>query len=67
MWDEITYSISKFNGRIVDKWISDFTPHFIIDVITGITVNPCQLTDFHEYGVQLHFAVLTDKQYEKQT
>ena len=34
--DEITYPFSNFNGAIVDvfEWISNFIPHFIIDVIT---------------------------------
>ena len=33
-WDEITYSFPNFNGVAVEvwEWISNFIPHFIIDV-----------------------------------
>ena len=36
VWDEITYSFLNFNGCTVEvsEWISNFTPHFIDDVIT---------------------------------
>ena len=36
VWDEITYPFSNFNGATVEvcKWISNFIPHFIMDVIT---------------------------------
>ena len=36
MWDEITIPFPKFNGCTVEvwEWISTFTPHFLMDVIT---------------------------------
>ena len=36
VWDEITYQFSNFNGCAVEilEWISNFTPYFIIDIIT---------------------------------
>ena len=39
MWDEITYPFPNLNGRTVEvqEWISNFIPHFVMDVIT----NPC--------------------------
>ena len=39
VWDEITYPFLNFNGCTVEvkEWISNFIPHFIMDVIT----NPC--------------------------
>ena len=35
VWDEITYPFLNFNGAIdeVSEWISNFIPHFIMDVI----------------------------------
>ena len=35
MWDEITYPLLNFNGCIgeVWKWLSNFIPYFIMDVI----------------------------------
>ena len=35
-WDEITYSFSNVNGCIIEvwEWISNFIPHFIMDIIT---------------------------------
>ena len=47
LWDEITYPFPNFNGCTVEvwEWISNFTPHFIIDVITypcsGIKMKQC--------------------------
>ena len=40
MWDEIRYPFQNFNGCTVEvwKWISNFTPPFIMDVITSIHV-----------------------------
>ena len=39
VWDEITYLFPNFNGCIVENWdeISNFSPHFIMDVI----IHPC--------------------------
>ena len=36
VWDEITYPFPNFNGCTVEvwKWISNFIPHFMMDVIT---------------------------------
>ena len=36
LWDEITYSFPNFHGAIVEiwEWISDFVPHFIVNVVT---------------------------------
>ena len=36
VWGEITYPFPNFNGAVVDVWgwISNFIPHFMIDVIT---------------------------------
>ena len=36
VWDEITYPLPNFNGATVEvwKWISNFIPRFIVDVIT---------------------------------
>ena len=36
MWDEITYPFLNFNGSTVEvcEWISKFTPHFVMDIIT---------------------------------
>ena len=36
VWDEITYPLQNLNGEAVEvlEWISNFTPHFIMDVIT---------------------------------
>ena len=39
VWDEITYSVPNFNGYTVEvwEWISNFTLHFMMDVI----IFPC--------------------------
>ena len=39
VWDKITYLFPNSNGYTVEglEWISNFIPHFVIDVIT----NPC--------------------------
>ena len=39
MWDKITYPFPNFNGCRVEvvEWISNFIPHFIMEVITS----PC--------------------------
>ena len=44
VWDEITYQFPNFNGATIDvwEWISNFIPHFIMNVIT-----------YHEYE-ELH-------------
>ena len=45
-WDEITHSFPNFNGCTVEvwEWFSNFTPHFIMDLIkAGIKIKPCQL------------------------
>ena len=36
VWDEMTYPFPNFNGCTVEvwEWISDFTQHFVKDVIT---------------------------------
>ena len=36
VWDEITYPFINFNCAtvVVSEWISNFIPHFIMDVIT---------------------------------
>ena len=36
VWDEITYPFPNYNGSTVEvwEWISNFIPHFILDVIT---------------------------------
>ena len=36
VWDEITYPFLNFNGAAVEvlEWISNYIPHFIMDVIT---------------------------------
>ena len=36
VWDEIAYPFPNFNGSIVEvqEWISNFIPHFMLDVIT---------------------------------
>ena len=36
VWDETAYPLPNFNGCIAEVWesISNFTPHFIMDVIT---------------------------------
>ena len=36
VWDEITKILPNFSGATVDvwEWISNFIPHFIMDVIT---------------------------------
>ena len=34
VWDEIIYPFPNLNFIEVWKWISDFIPHFIMDVIT---------------------------------
>ena len=36
VWDKITNPFPNFNGATVEvwEWISDFIPHFIMDVIT---------------------------------
>ena len=35
VWDEITYPLPNFNGCTVEawEWISNFFPHFIMNVI----------------------------------
>ena len=41
---EFSYPFSNFNGAAVWEWLSNFTPQFIMDVITYpclIKVNPC--------------------------
>ena len=44
LWDEITYPFPNFNGCTVDvfEWSSNFSSHFIMDVI----IHPC-----YNYGV----------------
>ena len=39
VWDEIAYPVPNFNGCTIKvwEWISNFTPHLLVDVIT----NPC--------------------------
>ena len=39
VWAEIIYPFLNFNGHTVEvwEWVSNFSPHFIIDVIT----HPC--------------------------
>ena len=42
VWDDITYPFPNFNGCAVDVWerISNFIPHFIIDMIMlGLKLN----------------------------
>ena len=36
VWEEITYPFLNFNVWTIEvkKWISNFIPHFIMDVIT---------------------------------
>ena len=36
VWDEITYPFPNFKGSIVEVWelINNFTPHFMVSVIT---------------------------------
>ena len=36
VWDDITYPFPHFNGSTVEvwEWISNFTPHIMMDVIT---------------------------------
>ena len=36
VWDEITYLFTNFNGYAVEvwEWVSNFIPHFVMDVIT---------------------------------
>ena len=36
MWDEVTYPFPNFNGATVEvwEWISNFSPHLIMDIIT---------------------------------
>ena len=36
VWDDITYPFPNFNGSTVEvlEWISNFTPHIMMDVIT---------------------------------
>ena len=43
VWDEITYPFPNFNGCTIDvwEWISIFTPHFTVHVITY----PCPCSD----------------------
>ena len=51
VWDEITYPFPNFNGCTVEvwKWISNFIPHFIMDVTTFYTIKVL------EYWWQMHF------------
>ena len=41
VWDEITYPFPNFNAATVEvwEWISTFTPHFILSVITYPCLN----------------------------
>ena len=47
VWDEITYPFPNFNRWTAEvwEWISNFIPHFIMDIIllihAGIRVKPC--------------------------
>ena len=45
VWYEISYPFLNFNGATVEvyEWISNYIPHFIMDVIihAGIQVKPC--------------------------
>ena len=38
VWDVITYPFPNFNGATIEvwEWISNFIPHFIMDVITHL-------------------------------
>ena len=38
MWDKITYPFPNLNGTIIEgwEWIDDFTPHFMMGVITNL-------------------------------
>ena len=40
VWDEIIYTFPNFNSCTVDvwKWISNFIPHFMMDVITYLVM-----------------------------
>ena len=56
MRDEITYPIPNVNGATVKvwEWISNFIPHFIMEVITY----PCLLTGnnhYHAEPLMTHF------------
>ena len=52
-WDEITYPIINFNGCAVEvlEWISNFTPLFIMGVITYLGV---LLQTYHRQPVDNH-------------
>ena len=41
MWDETTYRFIKFNGTTVEvyEWISNFIPHFMMDLVTYMLFN----------------------------
>ena len=45
VWDEITYPFLNFNGSTVEvkEWMSNFIPHFIMDVIIYPCWDMCQL------------------------
>ena len=46
VWDEITYPFPNFNGCAIEvwEWISEFIPHFILDVITYSTIHKVCVT-----------------------
>ena len=56
VWDEITYPFLNVNGCPVEvkEWISNFSPHFEMDVITYIY--PCW---FMLFDVSFYFLKLT--------
>ena len=46
--DEITYLFQNFSGTTVEvwEWISDFMPHFIMDVVTYPKGAPVNMVTF---------------------
>ena len=62
MWDEIIYPFPNFNGCTIEvwEWISNFTPHFIMDVITypcwgsAFLFPPASVPPFPTAGLHRH-------------
>ena len=54
--DEITYAFPNFNSATVEvwEWISNFIPHFIMDVISYLFMLGLKLIHYSKRGPSCH-------------
>ena len=62
-WGEITYPFPNFNDCAVEvwEWISNFVPHFLIDVITYPTYDHPSYGMYCSYGMSLMICFISRK------